>query len=306
MNDWYPSRVDHQPRILKRKDPVLHGDEQSRNKGPFTPEQLDFFDKNGFLLLENFFSAEEVEGMKKDLDRLWKENRFNDSPEIIREPDSEAIRSIFDAHRKNERFNRLVRDSRITDRIAQLLGSDVYVHQFRINYKPGFTGKEFQWHSDFETWHVEDGMPRMRAVSCSILLTDNHSYNGPLMLIPGSHRHFVSCIGETPDNHFKHSLRKQEVGVPDPDSLTWLYKRGGIYTATGSAGSLLLFECNTMHGSAGNISPLPRSNVFFVFNSVENALEKPFSGQSPRPDFPGQPHAANPRAGQDKLIRTKV
>src|SRR3546814_10756649 len=45
----------------------------------------------------------------------------------------------------------------------------------RLNYKPGFKGKEFYWHSDFETWHVEDGMPQMRALSMSILLAENRS-----------------------------------------------------------------------------------------------------------------------------------
>ena len=50
----------------------------------------------------------------------------------------------------------------------QILGSQVYIHQSRVNLKPGFKGKEFYWHSDFETWHIEDGMPRMRALSCSI------------------------------------------------------------------------------------------------------------------------------------------
>ncbi|MES8739290.1 phytanoyl-CoA dioxygenase family protein, partial [Cutibacterium acnes] len=73
------------------------------------------------------------------------------------------------------------------------------IHQSRINLKNGFNGKEFYWHSDFETWHVEDGMPNMRAVSCSITLTDNTVYNGSLMVIPGSHKYFVSCVGETPE-----------------------------------------------------------------------------------------------------------
>ncbi|GGE13603.1 ectoine hydroxylase [Marinithermofilum abyssi] len=285
MKDLYPSRVYQKPKILERKDPVIHGDKQSAKEGPLNEQQLKEYEKNGFLLLKNFFSPQEVKKMRVELDRLWQENKHNASPEVIREPGSQEIRSIFDAHRKNELFHDLARDPRITYMIQQLLGSDVYVHQFRINFKPGFKGKEFYWHSDFETWHVEDGMPRMRAVSCSILLTDNHSYNGPLMLVPGSHNYFVSCVGETPEDNYKTSLKKQELGVPDHDSLSWLVKKGGITTATGPAGSLLLFECNTMHGSSGNISPEPRSNVFFVYNSVENALVKPFSGQKPRPEF---------------------
>ncbi len=158
------------------------------------------------------------------------------------------------------------------------------MHQSRANMKPGFKGKEFYWHSDFETWHVEDGMPRMRALSCSVLLTDNNACNGPLMLVPGSHQHFISCQGQTPDNHYKQSLKQQEYGVPDPLSLQLLVEQGGLQAMTASAGSVVFFDCNTMHGSNGNISPWPRANVFMVYNSVENTLAPPKYGLKPRPE----------------------
>ena len=45
-----------------------------------------------------------------------------------------------------------------------ILGGDVYLHQSSVNYKPGLQGGEFFWHSDFEAWHAEEGLPRMRAV----------------------------------------------------------------------------------------------------------------------------------------------
>ncbi|HBL86368.1 MAG TPA: ectoine hydroxylase, partial [Alcanivorax sp.] len=53
----------------------------------------------------------------------------------------------------------------------------------------------------------------------------------------------------------------------------------------GPPGSLLLFECNTLHASNKNLSPWPRSNLFFVYNSVDNTLEDPYCGHQPRPDF---------------------
>jgi ectoine hydroxylase len=46
-----------------------------------------------------------------------------------------------------------------------------------------------------------------------------------------------------------------------------------------------MFDCNCMHGSNGNITPFPRSNIFVVFNSVENACAEPFAAPSRRPDF---------------------
>ena len=53
----------------------------------------------------------------------------------------------------------------------------------------------------------------------------------------------------------------------------------------GPAGSVTFFECNLMHGSNGNITPHPRRNVFFVYNSVENTLVEPFAAPSPRPTY---------------------
>lgn len=128
-------------------------------------------------------------------------------------------------------------------------------------------------------------MPRMRAVSASIALTENTILNGPLMLIPGSHRHYISCIGETPKGHYLQSLKRQELGVPDQDSLEFLASESEIVAPTGPAGSVLFFECNTMHGSNSNITPLPRSNAFFVYNAMSNRVVEPFSGMAPRPEF---------------------
>jgi len=122
-------------------------------------------------------------------------------------------------------------------------------------------------------------------VSCSILLTENRPENGPLMLIPQSHRHFVACVGETPDDHYQMSLKRQEYGVPDNNSLQQLVDQGGITSAIGPPGTVVLFDCNTMHGSNSNITPLPRANLFFVYNSVANSLRAPFCGKKPRPEY---------------------
>jgi len=69
------------------------------------------------------------------------------------------------------------------------------------------------------------------------------------MLIPGSHHYFVPCVGEMPDLNWQDSLKAQPWGKPDRGSLAWLAERGGIEAPKGPAGSLLLFECNTLHAS---------------------------------------------------------
>ena len=46
----------------------------------------------------------------------------------------------------------------------------------------------------------------------------------------------------------------------------------------------MFFDCNVMHGSPDNITPAPRTNAFFCYNAVDNALVEPFGGTAPRPN----------------------
>lgn len=285
--DFYPTRLERPVENIERIDPVIHSAGDDRQKGPLSEAELASYERDGFLVFNNFLDQAVVQKFREDLWVYEDDESILHSEGTITEPGKQEIRSIFGIHELSERFDRLTRDPEILDMVHQLLGSDVYIHQSRINFKPGFHGKGFGWHSDFETWHAEDGMPRMRSVSFSIALTDNTPFNGPLMLIPGSHRTFIPCVGRTPEDNYKSSLKKQEVGVPSDKDLNHMIEQGGIKAPTGPAGSLIIFECNTLHASNANMSPWPRSNLFFVYNSVENQLEQPFCGNKPRPDFLG-------------------
>ena len=284
IDDAYPTRKAAEAALLYRQDPVVYG---APEDGPIDGATLDSFEADGFLTVDQLIAPEEVEDYRAELRRLSADPQVLADERTVTERGSDEVRSIFEIHKISEVFASLVRDPRVVGRARQLLGSEVYVHQSRVNYKPGFSGKEFYWHSDFETWHAEDGMPRMRAVSISIALTENFVHNGGLMIMPGSHKTFVACVGETPDDHYKESLCAQEIGTPDPSSLSILAEKHGIELFTGAAGSATMFDCNCMHGSNGNITPFPRSNVFIVFNSVENTCVEPFSAPAPRPEFIG-------------------
>lgn len=280
--DRYPTRRGKEPTMFPRRDPVVY----PSSGGPLSEEDVARFERDGFLTFDRILDQgavnelrAEIEGLAADPDRC--------SPElVIREPGGNTIRSIFDLHRISPKLAALAADQRLVGRARQLLGSEVYVHQSRANLKPGFDGREFAWHSDFETWHAEDGMPAARALSVSIALTPNYVHNGSLMIIPGSHRTFVATPDETPPDHYQTSLRAQEVGVPDREALAALVEEAGsITTVTGDAGSAVMFDCNCMHGSAGNITPYQRLNIFLVYNSVDNTLVEPFAAPAPRPNF---------------------
>ncbi|WIX81428.1 ectoine hydroxylase [Amycolatopsis carbonis] len=282
VEDGYPTRITGTPEQLPRVHPTVWGTEAD---GPIDAATLANHEAKGYTVDEGLLSPGEVQTYWQELVRLSSDQELRADERVITEAKTGEVRSIFDVHVISDLIAELVRDPRVLDRARQMLGSDVYVHQSRVNYMPGFKGTGFYWHSDFETWHAEDGMPTPRAVSCSIALTDNYPYNGGLMVMPGSHRTFVQCAGETPDDNYKSSLKDQRVGVPAEDDITKLAAECGIDQFTGTAGTALWFDSNVMHGSSNNITPYPRSNIFLVFNSVENALQEPFAAGSPRPSF---------------------
>ncbi|HBA00038.1 MAG TPA: ectoine hydroxylase, partial [Halomonas sp.] len=224
--DAYPTRLAQAPESLTqpRQDGVVKG---RTLPGPLSQAQLDEFERNGYLFIPNLIEGEELEALRQEMNALLSNDAYRDKAFSITEPESHEIRSLFAVHQLSERLGALASDERVAGAARQIIGDDPYVHQSRINYKPGFAGKGFNWHSDFETWHAEDGMPNMHAVSASLILTDNHEFNGPLMLIPGSHMEFVPCLGETPEDNHKHSLKAQEVGVPSPEALTHLVDKYG-------------------------------------------------------------------------------
>lgn len=281
--DLYPSRVAASSTVTPRKDKIIHSAWNA--SAPLTRAQAESYERDGFLVLKNIFTRDEVLALQQEARRLQTPPEEIERETLITEPSSNAVRSVFKIHKQSSLFEQVAADERLAGIARFILGDNIYIHQSRLNYKPGFRGKEFYWHSDFETWHVEDGMPRMRAVSMSILLTENTPANGPTMFIPGTHRQFITCVGETPEDHYKQSLKKQEYGVPGEEIISGLAEKNGIDAPVGPAGTIVMFDCNTLHGSNSNITPFPRSNAFFVFNAVSNKLVAPFCGRKPRPDF---------------------
>lgn len=278
--DPYESRQGGRAEIARRVDPVLWG----RRLGPLGLAHLEHYERHGYIVIPSLFSLAEVGEVMREAERLAAAaDRTRD--DVILEPRGDAVRSLFRVHHGSEAFARLAADVRLAGTAQQILDDQVYIHQSRINFKPAFEGEPFTWHSDFETWHVEDGMPRPRALSASLLLTENTPHNGPLLVIPGSHQHYVRCAGATPDDHYKVSLRVQEYGSPDRAMISRLAEGQGVAAVTGPPGTVVFFDCNLLHASSGNVTPMPRHNVFLVYNSVANAVVEPFGTQRPRPLF---------------------
>ena len=241
--------------------------------------QLHRYDEDGFLLLPDCFSGEEVEIITREWDLL----RTRDLPGQVKERDQQTIRSLYGAHTCSDVMDRVARHPRLVGPVRQILGDDLYVHQFKINSKAAFAGDLWPWHQDYIYWQAEDGMRQARVVTAALFLDDVNEFNGPLLFVPQSHRAGVIRPparqgGAGWQSHVSADLTY----TVSHDVLERLVETHGIVSPKGRRGSVLLFHGNVVHGSASNMSPFPRKMLLVTFNAVSNALPP---ADSPRPAF---------------------
>jgi ectoine hydroxylase len=234
-----------------------------------TKAQLDQFHTEGWILLPDLFTPEEVDLLRHEAEAIYSENR----PEVWREK-SGAPRTAFAAHTYNEAFRLLGAHPRMIRPVEQVFGEKVYLHQYKINAKSAFTGEVWQWHQDYGTWKRDDGMPLPRAMNISVFLDEVMPINGPLMLVPRS-----QTAGDLKASHDVQTT-SYPLWTLDEETVTRLVREGGIVAPTGKPGSMLMFHGNLVHGSAGNITPYPRKIVYLTLNAVSNYIRKPT-----RPEF---------------------
>src|SRR4026207_2027312 len=149
-----------------------------------SPQQLEQFDREGYLFFPSLFSPAEIKTLTAEVPSLYAQRR----PENVREKTGDVVRTNFAAHLYSYPFAQLARPPRMVEPIKQLFGEDVYMHQFKINGKAAFDGDVWQWHQDYGTWMNDDLMPEARAMSAAIFLDEVNEFNGPLMFIPGGHK----------------------------------------------------------------------------------------------------------------------
>jgi ectoine hydroxylase len=255
-------------------------------------EQINSYHENGFLILEDVFSAQEVACL---LLEMWKVIA-EDCPRRILEK-SGAVRSFFAPELGSSLFKEMIRSKKILEPAVQLIGSNVYVHQTKLNTKQALVGDWWEWHQDFTFWHRDDGMPEPDVLTVMIFLNDANEFNGPMLLIPGSHRQGMMATaarGEERQNEnswfkkyqqsafymtaltadLKYTLQKESI-------RQWAEDRG-IVAAKGRAGTVLFFHGNVFHASSNNLSPWDRHAFLITYNSINNILH---DVPNPRPPF---------------------
>jgi ectoine hydroxylase len=226
-------------------------------------DQVARFERDGYLFLPEMFSAAEVGVLAAEARRLFTLDR----EEVWRE-DNGAPRTAFAAHTYSEPFRCLGAHPRLIEPVMQILGEEVYMHQFKINAKAAFDGAVWQWHQDYGTWSRDDLMPEPRAMNIALFIDEVTAANGPLLFIPGSHRRGVVEAG--------HDLETTSypLWTLDREKVRELADDGGLVAPIGPPGSVLMFNGNLVHASPPNISPWDRVIVYLSLCAVSNHIRR--------------------------------
>ena len=229
-----------------------------------TQAQVESFDSEGYLFFPGLFRPDEIKVLLDEVPALYAERR----PENVREKTGDVVRINFAAHLYSAPFARLARHPRMVEPVKQLIGEDLYMHQFKINGKQAFDGDVWQWHQDYGTWKNDDQMPEPRAMNVAIFLDEVNEFNGPLMFIPGSHK--LGVLDAAHDT----STTSYPLWTINNEVIRKLVDRGGIVAPKGPPGSMILFHGCLVHASASNLSPWNRVSVYLSLCAVSNHIRR--------------------------------
>ena len=198
--------------------------------------QMDDYSDEGYVFVPELLPVGDIRAVIAELPELCALQR----PEVIFENDSQTVRSLMNVHTYSTAADKLIRNPLIIDPVKQILCSDVYVFQCVLNLKRAFTGDICQWHQDFSTYLIDDGMPANRLVNVLIFLDEVNEFNGPLMLVPGSHR------GEAIKNNVDDTTTSYPIRALDDNRVASAVKVNGIVAPKGPAGSVIFANTSAL------------------------------------------------------------
>ena len=240
----------------------------------WSKDQLEQYNKDGYLVVKNLLSSSELNALKSDLPLLFDAPDDSDGAHRIREKNG-AIRQVMLAHRgAAESYANIIRTPNILNPIKQILKNDVYIYHSKINAKESFEGTVWLWHQDYGYWQYDGVKPNLASVM--IVLDPATINNGCLMVVKGSHKRGVV------DHYSDEVTTSYKQWCIEKPLLQKYIKEENITHLIASPGDVVFFDCNIMHGSSHNMSPINRHTFIIVYNSIDN---KPASIANPRPDW---------------------
>ena len=167
--------------------------------------------------------------------------------------DNPRVRRIKAAHLHDPAYAALSRHPKIIAVLQALWGPDIRFDTAKLNMKCAGFGASVEWHQDWAFYpHTNDTL-----AAVGVSFDDMAMENGPLMIIPGSHK------GPTFDHHAEGVF----CGAMDPENRDVDYSKA--IALTGKAGSITVHHVRAVHGSAPNISARDRRLMLFQYRAAD-------------------------------------
>ena len=163
------------------------------------------------------------------------------------------VRRIKAAHAQHPAYAALTRHPKIVAVLQSLWGSNIRFDSAKLNMKCAGFGAPVEWHQDWAFYpHTNDDL-----AAVGVMFDDMAMENGPLMIIPGSHK------GPTFDHHADGIF----CGAMDPANRDVDFSKA--IALTGKAGSITVHHVRAVHGSAPNVSDRDRRLLLFQFRTAD-------------------------------------
>jgi len=227
-----------------------------------TQEQKGHFQEQGYLAVENVFSPEEVEKLRRSVDALSEQaQNLTESTDRFKlkafdNGGGNLVQQVAEPHELGGTWMALARDNRLLDIVEGLLGPNIQLYYSMLMMKPPREGFKAPWHQDF-AFFVHN---RADILACMVAIDDATLENGCVRVIPGSHK--LGLLNHFKDGSFT-GILQDTAAFDDPDKQVALPIK---------AGSILLWHSLTLHGSQPNRSERPRRAIVLEYKNPEACL----------------------------------
>ena len=219
-------------------------------------QQKALFWEQGVLVVESALSNEDLQPLRQQLEQWVEESRSQDAPfgamldgrprfdvQPGHSAEKPALRRVASPEELSEAYLNLVCEGALVEAVADLVGENVRFHHAKLNSKLPGSGTTVKWHQDFPfDPHSNDD-----CISAMLFLDDVSRDNGPLRVVPGSHRGPL------------HTLWQDGVFTGAVDDAVAADCEAAAIECSGPAGSLCLMHTRCLHGSSTNNTDKPRS-----------------------------------------------
>jgi len=239
-----------------------------------TQAQVSSYHENGYVVVRDVLSATQLSGLQQVTDDFIEQSReATQSNELFDLDEGHCaakprLTRIKTPHRQHALYKSVLQSDQVLGCIKPLLGDSIRINNSKLNTKAALGGAAVQWHQDWSFYpHTNDDL-----LAIGILLSDVTEKDGPLLVVPGSHRRAVLP-------HFASGVFCGAIDPAHPDAHL-----DQAVALTGKAGDMTIHHVRTLHGSAPNQGENPRLLLLYECVAADawplNGTQSGFTGLS--------------------------